>query len=80
MPEFKINTTDEINAVSLLRPLGSLSCAIIHDNSSGIQYLAGDLPRWNYTPSLMAQTSTEPARPYAAGKYRTHRSSIFGRS
>ena len=80
MTEFKINTTDEIDAVSLLPPLGLLSRAVIHDNSSGIQCLAGNLPRWNYTPSFMAQAPTEPARPYAAGEYRTHRSSIFGRS
>ena len=68
MPEFKVNTIEEIDNVRSLPGLLISLCLTLMRyprHHTGVQGLTRDLPHWGDAPILMAQTPAEPSRSHA---------------
>lgn len=60
MPEFRVNTIEEIDNVRSLLSLLITSCLTLMRyprHHTGVQGLTRDVPRWDDAPHLMAQAS-----------------------
>ena len=83
MPEFRVNTIEEINDVRSLPYLLISSCMTLMRyprHHTGIQGLTRDLPRWDDAPPHMAQAPAAPSRPHAPREHGGLRPSLLGRS
>ena len=68
MPEFRVNTIEEINNVRSLPDPPISSCMTLMRcprHHTGVQGLTRDLPRWDDAPPLVAQAPAEPSRTHA---------------
>ena len=80
MPEFRVNTIEEINDVRPILIPSRMTLMRYPRHHTGVQSLTRDLPRWDDAPPLVAQAPAEPDRPHAPRERGGLRPSLLGRS